>query len=183
MRLFSADEHVNRLSPTPLLLICVLEARLSFYPKALIRLLTITFSVYMRVLQIHCSEFSYSIRKETPVAERPPQPEEDRLENVLVCLICFEKADEDRTNEIIDSFLENIRIDTTRLACKRLLLYPYAHLSKSLGSAKLAKEFLNKFRDCLAREGFEVHKSPFGWYKAFTLTCIGHPLAEAYREF
>jgi threonyl-tRNA synthetase len=137
----------------------------------------------MRVLQIHCSEFSYSIRKETPVAERPPQPEEDRLENVLVCFICFEKADEGRDDAIISGFVENLRIDTTRLACKRLLLYPYAHLSKNLGSPRLAKEFLNKFRERLAAEGFEVHKSPFGWYKAFTLTCIGHPLAEAYREF
>jgi len=137
----------------------------------------------MRVLQIHCSEFTYSIRKETPVAERPPQPEEDRLENVLVCFICFEKIDEGRTEAIIDSFIENLRIDTTRLACKKLLLYPYAHLSKNLGSAKQAKEFLNRFKERLVAEGLEVHKSPFGWYKAFTLTCIGHPLAEAYREF
>lgn len=141
------------------------------------------FLVCMRVLQIHCSEFSYSIRKETPVAERPPQPEEDRLENVLVCFICFEKADESRADEIIDGFVENLRVDTMRLACRRLLLYPYAHLSKSLGSAKLAKEFLNSLKERLTAEGFEVHKSPFGWYKAFSLTCIGHPLSEAYREF
>ena len=35
----------------------------------------------------------------------------------------------------------------------------------------------------LLAAGYEAHRSPFGWYKAFTLSCIGHPLAEAYREY
>ncbi len=48
---------------------------------------------------------------------------------------------------------------------------------------RLAKEFLKKLQEALQAEGFEAHRSPFGWYKTFTLTCIGHPLAEAYREY
>ena len=137
----------------------------------------------MRVLQLHCSEFSYQVRKETPVAEQPPDPREDHIEDVLVCLICFEKRDEPRVEALIEEFVENLRVDVSRLGCGRVLLYPYAHLSKSLGSARLAKGFLNGLRDRLAEEGIEAHRSPFGWYKAFSLSCIGHPLAEAYREF
>lgn len=137
----------------------------------------------MRVLQLHCSEFGYSVRKETPVAERPPSPKEDRLEDALVCFICFEKRDEQRVEEIIDEFVENVKVDVSRIGCGRVLLYPYAHLSKSLGSARLAKEFLSSLNERLSDEGIETHKSPFGWYKAFDLSCIGHPLAEAYREF
>ncbi|MGD2201439.1 MAG: threonyl-tRNA synthetase editing domain-containing protein [Candidatus Bathyarchaeota archaeon] len=137
----------------------------------------------MRVLQLHCSEFEYKIREETPVAEKPASTREERLEDVLVCFICFEKKDEQRINEIIDSFVENIKVDISRIGCERLLLYPYAHLSKSLGSARLAKEFLIKLRNRLQEGGLEAHKSPFGWYKAFNLSCIGHPLSEAYREY
>ena len=137
----------------------------------------------MRVLQLHCSDFGYKVRKETPVAERPPEPKEERLEDVLVCLICFEKKDEQRVDELIEEFVENVKVDVSRIGCKRVLLYPYAHLSKSLGSARLAKRFLNDLRDRLSGEGVETHKSPFGWYKAFDLSCIGHPLSEAYREF
>jgi len=137
----------------------------------------------MRILQLHCSEFSYQVRKETPVAEQPPEPKEDHLEDVLVCLICIEKKDESRVEELIDNLVGNLKVDTSRLGCSRVLLYPYAHLSKSLGSARLAKGFLSRLSVRLADEGIEVHKSPFGWYKAFTLSCIGHPLAEAYREF
>ncbi len=137
----------------------------------------------MKVLQLHCSDFSYQIKKETPVAEHPANPKEDQLEDVLVCLICYEKNDEGRTDEITKEFVENIKIDVSRIGCGRVLLYPYAHLSKSLGSPRRAKGFLNNLRQQLQKEGIEVHKSPFGWYKAFDLSCIGHPLSEAYREF
>jgi threonyl-tRNA synthetase len=137
----------------------------------------------MRVLQLHCSEFGYQVRKETPVAEQPASPKEDKLEDVLVCFICYEKNDEGRTDEITKEFVENVKVDVERIGCSRVLLYPYAHLSKSLGSPRRAKGFLNNLRQQLQKEEIEVHKSPFGWYKAFDLRCIGHPLSEAYREF
>jgi len=34
----------------------------------------------------------------------------------------------------------------------------------------------------LLEEKYEVKKAPFGWYKAFKLSCKGHPLAELSRE-
>jgi threonyl-tRNA synthetase len=137
----------------------------------------------MRVLQLHCSEFGYEVKKETPVAEQPANPKEQQLDDVLVCFICYEKTDEGRTDEITKEFVENIKVDVSRIGCSSVLLYPYAHLSKNLGSPRRAKGFLNNLRQNLQKEGIEVHKSPFGWYKAFNLACIGHPLAEAYREF
>ncbi|UCH57463.1 MAG: threonyl-tRNA synthetase editing domain-containing protein [Candidatus Bathyarchaeota archaeon] len=137
----------------------------------------------MRVLQLHCSDFRYQVRRETPVAEQPASPREESLEDVLVCFICFEKRDEQRIDEIIDLFVENVKVDVSRIGCSMVLLYPYAHLSKSLGSARLAKGFLSGLRDRLEEGGLETHKSPFGWYKAFDLSCIGHPLSEAYREY
>jgi threonyl-tRNA synthetase len=137
----------------------------------------------MRVLQLHCSNFSYEVKKETPVAEQPPNPRTESLENVLVCLTCFEKQDEGNMEEILKAYVENIKVDTGRIGTKRVLIHPYAHLSKQLGSPRLAKEFLKKLQEALLAEGFEAHRSPFGWYKSFTLTNIGHPLAEAYREY
>ena len=136
----------------------------------------------LRVLEFHCSSFSYEVKKGTPVAEEP-EPRSEDLKDVLVCFTCFEKKDEDRSNELIERFVESIKVDISRIKFKRVLIHPYAHLSKSLGSPKLAKDFFNKLRDRLAKEKIDVHKSPFGWYKAFRLDCIGHPLAEAYREF
>ncbi|MCP8304634.1 MAG: hypothetical protein H3Z50_04090 [archaeon] len=136
----------------------------------------------MRVLEIHCSSFSYLVKKSTPVAE-DPEPESEDLKDVLVCLVCFEKKDENRLKELIDEFVENVKVDISRIKCKSVLIYPYAHLSKQLGKPSLAKEFLSELKNRLVEEKIDAHKSPFGWYKSFRLECIGHPLAEAYREF
>jgi len=137
----------------------------------------------MRVLQLHCSSFSYKTLKETPVAEHPASPKEGHYENVLVCFTCFEKKDVDREPEIIEQYAENIKTDLERIGCKTVLLHPYAHLSHELGSPKRAKKFLTDLKQRLQEEEIEVHKSPFGWYKSFNLECKGHPLAEAYREY
>lgn len=136
----------------------------------------------MRVLELHCSSFSYAVKRSTPVAEEPEQKNED-LTDVLVCFTCFEKKDEGQSDELVEVFVKSIEVDVSRIKCKKILIHPYAHLSTNLGSSKLAKEFFNRFRDRLAEAKIEVHRSPFGWYKAFRLGCIGHPLAEAYREF
>jgi threonyl-tRNA synthetase len=125
----------------------------------------------------------YQVKKETPVAEYPANPEEEQLKDVLVCFTCFEKHDENRIEDILIKYIDNIKTDTSRIGTKRVLIHPYAHLSKQLGSARLAKDFLKILQEKLLAEGFEAHRSPFGWYKNFTLTNIGHPLAESYREY
>lgn len=136
----------------------------------------------LRVLELHCSFFSYETKRGTPVAEEQ-EPRSEDLEDVLVCFICFEKKDENGSNKLIETFTQSIKVDISRIKCKKVLIYPYAHLSKSLGSPKLAKDFFRKLKNRLIEEKIDIHKSPFGWYKAFRLDCIGHPLAESYREF
>jgi threonyl-tRNA synthetase len=137
----------------------------------------------MRVLQLHCSDFNYETLKETPVAEFPAFPKKAKYENILVCFTCFERIDVNREQQILEQYVENIKIDTERIGCKMVLLYPYAHLSQELGSPKRAKKFLTNLEERLKKEGIDAYKSPFGWYKAFGLFCKGHPLAEAYREY
>ncbi len=133
----------------------------------------------MRVLHIHCTKFKYETTQKTPVAQGSEKKGE--FENVLVCFITFEKQDEGREMEIIEQFKENIKIDHGRIQFKQLLLYPYAHLSKNLGSPRKAVEFLKELGEEL--NGYNTSSSPFGWYKKFKLECKGHPLAEAYREY
>ena len=137
----------------------------------------------MKVLQLHCTSFTYRVMKETAVAEQPPSPREAEYENVLVCLTCYEKRDEGRDKEIVEAYVENIKTDTGRIGCRSVLIHPYAHLSHDLGSPRKAKQLLSELVEALGAEGLDAHKSPFGWYKAFTLDCKGHPLAEAYREY
>ncbi len=136
----------------------------------------------MKILNLHCTEFDYEAIKETPVAEHDGTMKAG-YDNVLVCFTCYEKRDENRHDEILKAFVENTKIDVGRIKPEIVLIYPYAHLSKSLGSAKLAKQVLQEMEEALKNEGIIVARSPFGWYKKFNLSCKGHPLAEGYREY
>jgi len=63
----------------------------------------------------------------------------------------------------------------------RIMLYPYAHLSSNLSSPAAAVEILKGMQQTLSKD-YEVKRAPFGWYKAFTLSCKGHPLSELSRS-
>jgi len=70
---------------------------------------------------------------------------------------------------------EDYRVD-------KVLLYPWAHLSKFLSQDPTAMEVCPKIADILNEKGIEAKFSPFGWYKSFKVNCLGHEVAEMYRD-
>ncbi len=70
---------------------------------------------------------------------------------------------------------DNYRVD-------KVLVYPWAHLSKFLSKEANAMEVCPKIVENLLKKGIESKFSPFGWYKSFKINCLGHELAEMYRD-
>ncbi len=64
----------------------------------------------------------------------------------------------------------------------RVLVYPWAHLSKFLSKESNAMEVCPKIAGKLEEKGIEAKFSPFGWYKSFKINCIGHEVAEMFRD-
>ncbi|MHA1472397.1 MAG: threonyl-tRNA synthetase editing domain-containing protein, partial [Promethearchaeota archaeon] len=64
----------------------------------------------------------------------------------------------------------------------KILVYPWAHLSKFLSNEANAMEVCPKIAKFLEEKGIEAKISPFGWYKSFKINCIGHEVAEMYRD-
>ena len=64
----------------------------------------------------------------------------------------------------------------------KVLVYPWAHLSKFLSNDENAMEVCPKIAKNLEERGIEAKFSPFGWYKSFKINCIGHEVAEMYRD-
>jgi len=67
------------------------------------------------------------------------------------------------------------------LKTKKVMVYPYAHLSTNSASREPAISILKALEEKLTQKGYEVSRSPFGWYKSFTITAKGHPLSELSR--
>jgi threonyl-tRNA synthetase len=134
----------------------------------------------MKLLLIHADFIEYELKKKTPVAEDVGKEEEKkkRFDEALVVFTSVEKGDDERTAE---KAVEDIKEIAEKVGAERVLVYPYAHLSSNLAEAKTGIKLLKEIERGL-KDSFEVHRAPFGWYKAFNISCKGHPLSELSRE-
>lgn len=136
----------------------------------------------MRMLLIHADSMSYEVRKPTRFAEPLPKGfEGDRMEEVLVVFAAVEAADESDVGSTVEDALKEILDVLAQIGAERVLLYPYAHLSSDLSSPEVAVSVLKGLESRLS-ESCEVRRAPFGYYKAFNVSCKGHPLSELSRD-
>lgn len=137
----------------------------------------------MRLLLIHADSFSYRTTSEA-VPSPEPIPPGGREASFGECLVAFttvEQADEEDPAGAGEAAAREAADLARKLGVEAVVVYPYAHLSPSLASPSRALEALRAMEGALLREGLRVHRAPFGWYKAFTISCKGHPLSELSR--
>jgi threonyl-tRNA synthetase len=134
------------------------------------------------LLLIHSDYIEFEAKRPTPVAEKVEEAEKSgRLEEALCAFIAVEKMDEEDIPAVIAEGAEEIAKVAEQVKTGRIMLYPYAHLSSQLSSPAAAIEILKGMDEAL-QERYEVARAPFGWYKAFKLSCKGHPLSELSRS-
>jgi threonyl-tRNA synthetase len=137
----------------------------------------------MKMLLIHADDFEYKVREE---AIKDPEKiseseKEGSMNNVLVAFCTIEKEDEGGLSQIADKAADSLEEVAGWVKTKNIMLYPYAHLSSSLGSKEVAIPLLKAMERILRDRGYNVKRSPFGWYKSFKISCKGHPLSELSR--
>jgi len=137
----------------------------------------------MKLLSIHSDFIEFKARKKAfKQAEQDVNEELQRVEECLVIFTAVEKPDEDNISGTLDRYIQEINKIADQLKATKVVLYPYAHLSSNLASPKIAEQFLKDAQVRLS-EIYEISRAPFGWYKAFTVACKGHPLSELSRQF
>jgi threonyl-tRNA synthetase len=128
----------------------------------------------MRILQLHCDKIEYTpIKKEISVAE-DIEPKTIQLDEVVVCFVAIEKNDDE---SIAQNAISQIQDSMKKIGSKKLLLYPYAHLSANLASPRTALSILTHMQNNF--DSIEVTHAPFGWTKSYEIKVKGHPLAES----
>ncbi len=127
----------------------------------------------MRILQLHCDYIEFTpVKKEIKSAEEiDPQPK--RLDEVVVAFVAVEDGD---NSDVARKAMFEISESMKKVGCKKLLLYPYAHLSSKLASPSTALSLLKEMQS--QSNGLDIHRAPFGWTKSYKLQVKGHPLAE-----
>jgi len=137
----------------------------------------------MRALYIHADYMEFELKKRTPIAEEVSEEEtRGRMDEVLVAFITVEEDDQGQVEKVAAEAVEDLRKTAIEIGAERILLYPYAHLSAQLSDPATGKQMLHRMEEMLIDMGVEVKRAAFGWYKAFTIACKGHPLSELSRE-
>ena len=136
----------------------------------------------MRILLIHADRFSFRVTGETSVS-MPSELQKARPDGeVAECLVVFvaaEKGDETDVDSVVNQVLEDVLSLADQLGTGHLVIYPYAHLSSTLSSPRVAVRLLDEI--CLqlqSHDDLQILRAPFGYYKAFEIACKGHPLSE-----
>ena len=138
----------------------------------------------MRILFIHADRIEYEVREPAIKDAEPfdPQHRAVAVEEALVCFTTVEERDEADPEGIAGLAVKEVEDVAAKVHTKRIVLYPYAHLSSSLGAPHASRAILASLAAKLKAAEYEVVASPFGWYKSFRLSCKGHPLSELSRE-
>jgi threonyl-tRNA synthetase len=137
----------------------------------------------MKILSLHCDYIKFKPIKPALKGISLDKKEEKEVEvkEPLVIFTAVEKQDENN-KDILKQYVENIIDLFDKTKAKKLVLYPYAHLSPSLSNPDFAKNLMINAEKYLKKKKIDVHRAPFGFYKEFELKCKGHPLAELSRS-
>ncbi len=129
----------------------------------------------MRMLFVHVESFWYEAKIRTPIAvEIPDEMKARNFGEAVVVLYSTEAADDQDPSEVARLAANEIRSYISKVGPKRLILFAFAFLvgrdEKSSSSTAAAMEKLLVGELNMP----EVEIVPFGWYKKFSITSMGH---------
>ncbi len=134
----------------------------------------------MKIITLHANWVEWEAVKPALRNPEPIEERKQRAENVLVVLTAIENGDgEEEVRKAAKSVKEICR----QVGTNRVVVYPWVHLTSKPEKPEKALELTKRFTQILRERGLNVHRAPFGWYKAFSISVKGHPLAELSRRF
>ena len=136
----------------------------------------------MKILTLHSDFIKFHAKKKAIKDAEEADKAEKEVNECLVVLSSVEKRDESDPGAVAKKLVSEVRDIAEKVKADKIVLYPYVHLTNEPSNAKTALEVLDDAENALKKD-FEVVRSPFGWYKSFTVNCKGHPLSELSREF
>jgi threonyl-tRNA synthetase len=133
----------------------------------------------MRMLQIHSDGFSFEAkRKALKNAEKVDSKSYSTDDSCLVNFIAAETSDTKNLTKAAKLTSDMIATAAEEVKEKKIIVYPWVHLSESPSKPSDALKLLKNVEKDLKERGYDVLRIPFGWYKSFMVHCKGHPLAE-----
>ena len=136
----------------------------------------------MRMLILHVDYFRSEITEKgrSPLVE-PFGERVTELHDGLLVLASVEKSDEGRETEIGEKAAAQLIDLAGRVGARRILLHSFAHLFAELATPSAAVATLQGTEAALRNAGYDVVRTPFGWFNTLELKAKGHRLSRVAR--
>ncbi len=115
------------------------------------------------------------------IEEVNPDSKTIDVEEALLILASVEKNDESSHESVVEKVISEISEHAWKLKVHRIILHPFAHLFADLSKPETALEILKLSEEGLVQRGFEVVRTPFGWFNTLEIKAKGHPLSRVAR--
>ena len=136
----------------------------------------------MKLLLFYAHAFSYKTAART-LSTVPVVNREEEVSEAAVIFFHVEKEDIAKRSKVIQKFVKNVKWLCGKFATKNVVLHSFNHLSTSKAEPDFSEGVLNEVQDRLARTGFFVMVTPFGYFNEFAIHVAGDSLAKVFKEF
>ena len=136
----------------------------------------------MKLLLFFAHSFSY----ETSVKSLPEVPDVEKQESVANAVVVFfhvEAEDPEKMSKVIQKFVKNVKWLCGKFSTRNVVLHSFNHLSGSKADPDFSRGLLDEVAARLARGGFHVLVTPFGYFNEFSIHVAGDSLAKVFKEF
>jgi threonyl-tRNA synthetase len=136
----------------------------------------------MKILLLHTDSVKWEPKKKAIKQAEEAKKGPVKVKEALVVLSAVESPDEQDPAGVSKRAATEVEKVASQVKARKVVLYPYAHLSSDLSSPDTALAVLKETERLLKAKKFSVKRAPFGWYKSFDIKCKGHPLSELSRD-
>ena len=144
----------------------------------------------MKLLLFQAKHFSWKAFSKTLESVPDAALADDRANRQAVddAVVVFFQAeakdeDEDETKRVFKRTLKHIKWIAGKRDMKRVVLHSFTHLGGENASPEFAQVFVAHLEERLAGTGYEVEKTPFGYFCEWDLGVYGESLAKVWKEF
>lgn len=134
----------------------------------------------MRILQSHADFIEFEPTQKEIVQAEEVEKKKYRYEDVVVLFVSVEDSD---TVSVGKKAIDDVKDFLKKVKGRKILLYPFAHLSRDLASPSDALKIIKEMESYAKSLKIETFRAPFGWTKALHLKIKGHPLAETAKIY
>jgi hypothetical protein len=136
----------------------------------------------MKLLMFYVHDWWYRTAEKS-LPEAPDREEEGALAEAAVVFFHCEAGDQEKRSGMVQKFVKNTKWIAGKFGTRNVVLHSFNHLSASKSPPDFADALLAEVEERLARSGFTVMKTPFGYFNEFRMHVAGDSLAKVFKEF